>query len=74
MSWSPAQWKLRDRKVLGLDEREAGRTRPQQAADRLRAANAGARDWCEAVAPHIACHCRALAKGWTRSKRLLRAE
>ena len=66
-------WKLRDRKVLGLDEAKLARD-AQAAADRLRGANAEARAWCEQVAPHVACHCRALAKGWTRSKRLLRAE
>lgn len=67
------QWKLRDRKVLSLDEAKLA-AEAQEAADRLRAANAGVKAWCEEVAPHIACHCRALAKGWTRSKRLLRAE
>ncbi|PWS35742.1 S-adenosylhomocysteine deaminase [Falsiroseomonas bella] len=67
------QWKLRDRKVLGLDEAKLA-AEAQEAADRLRGANAEVRAWCEAVAPHIACHCRALAKGWTRSKRLLKAE
>ncbi len=66
-------WKLRDGKVLGLDEAKLARD-AQAAADRLRAANAETRAWCEAVAPHVACHCRALAKGWTRSRRLLRAE
>ena len=66
-------WKLRDGRVLGLDEAKLARD-AQAAADRLRGANAAVRAWCEAVAPHVACHCRALAKGWTRSKRLLRAE
>ena len=66
-------WKLRDRVVLGLDEAKLARD-AQEAADRLRGANTEMRAWCEAVAPHVACHCRALAKGWTRSKRLLRAE
>lgn len=66
-------WKLRDRKVLGLDEAKLARD-AQAAADRLRAANTGMRDWCDAIAPHVACHCRALAKRWTRSKRLLRAD
>jgi 5-methylthioadenosine/S-adenosylhomocysteine deaminase len=66
-------WKLRDRRVLGLDEAKLAEE-ANEAAERLRAANAGIRDWCGAVAPHVACHCRALAKGWTRSRRLLRAE
>jgi guanine deaminase len=66
-------WKLRDRKVLGLDEAKLARE-AQAAADQLRAGNAEIRAWCEELAPHVACHCRALAKGWTRSKRLLRAE
>ncbi|WP_270935622.1 amidohydrolase family protein [Falsiroseomonas oryzae] len=66
-------WKLRDRKVLGLDEAKLARD-AQDAADRLRGANAELRAWCEQVAPHVACHCRALARGWTRSKRLLKAE
>ncbi|WP_372624142.1 amidohydrolase family protein [Falsiroseomonas sp.] len=67
------QWKLRDRKVLGLDEAKLARD-AQEAADRLRGVNVEARAWCEELAPHVACHCRALAKGWTRSKRLLRAD
>ncbi|MGG5822170.1 amidohydrolase family protein [Falsiroseomonas sp. HW251] len=66
-------WKLRDRVVLGLDEAKLA-AEAQEAADRLRGANAEVKAWCEAVAPHVACHCRALAKGWTRSKRLLKAE
>jgi guanine deaminase len=66
-------WKLRNRKVLGLDEAKLARD-AQAAADRLRGVNVEARAWCEALAPHVACHCRALAKGWTRSKRLLKAE
>jgi guanine deaminase len=66
-------WKLRDRKVLGLDEAKLARD-AQEAADRLRGVNVEARAWCEELAPHVACHCRALAKGWTRSKRLLRAD
>ncbi|EFH11511.1 amidohydrolase family protein [Pseudoroseomonas cervicalis] len=66
-------WKLRDRRVLGVDEAKLA-AEAQAAADRLRAANAGAKEWCEAIAPHVACHCRALARGWTRSRRLLRAE
>jgi guanine deaminase len=66
-------WKLRDRRVLGLDEAKLAEE-ANAAAERLRATNAEARIWCQAVAPHVACHCRALAKGWTRSRRLLRAE
>ncbi len=67
------EWKLRDRRVLGLDEAKLA-DEANAAAERLRSANAEARTWCHAVAPHVACHCRALAKGWTRSRRLLRAE
>ncbi len=66
-------WKLRDRKVLGLDEVALARE-ANEAVARLNGVNAEVKQWCEAVAPHVACHCRALAKGWTRSKRLLRAE
>jgi len=66
-------WKLRDRVVLGLDEAKLARD-AQEAADRLRGVNAEVKIWCEAVAPHVACHCRALAKGWTRNRRLLKAE
>ena len=67
------EWKLRDRAVLGLDEAKLARD-AQAAADRLRGATAEIRAWCEQVAPHVACHCRALARGWTRSRRLLRAD
>ncbi len=67
------QWKLRDRRVLGIDEAKLARE-ANAAAERLRGATAESRAWCEAVAPHVACHCRAMAKGWTRSKRLLKAE
>jgi guanine deaminase len=63
-------WKLRDRVVLGLDEAKLA-AEAQEAADRLRALNAPLRGWCEAVAPHIACHCRALAKGWHGARRLI---
>ena len=66
-------WKLRDGQVLGLDEAKLARE-ANAAAERLRAANADIRAWCEEVAPHVACHCRVLAKGWTRSRRMLRAE
>jgi guanine deaminase len=67
------EWKLRDRKVLGLDEAKLA-DEANEAAERLRATNAEVRGWCDAIAPHVTCHCRALAKGWTRSKRLLKAE
>ncbi|MFN6954931.1 MAG: amidohydrolase family protein [Acetobacteraceae bacterium] len=63
-------WKLRDRVVLGLDEAKLA-SRAQEAAERLRALNAPLRGWCEAIAPHIACHCRALAKGWRGARRLM---
>jgi guanine deaminase len=66
-------WKLRDRVVLGIDEAKLSRD-ANEAAERLRGVNAEVRAWCNEVAPHVACHCRAMAKGWTRSKRLLRAE
>jgi guanine deaminase len=66
------QWKLRDRVVLGIDEAKLARE-ANAAAERLRGVNAETRQWCEAVAPHVACHCRSMAKGWTRSRRLLRA-
>lgn len=67
------QWKLRDRRVLGVDEAKLARE-ANAAAERLRGANAETRSWCEALAPHVACHCRTMAKGWTRTKRLLKAE
>jgi 5-methylthioadenosine/S-adenosylhomocysteine deaminase len=63
-------WKLRERRVLGVDE-AALASAAQEAADRLAAANAPLRAWCEAVAPHVACHCRGLARSWTRTRRLL---
>ena len=66
-------WKLRDRKVLGLDERKLAQE-AAAAAERLRGANAEVKAWCHEVAPFVACHCRALSQGWTRSKRLLKAE
>jgi len=66
-------WKLRNRTVLGVDEAKLSRD-ANAAADRLRATNADARAWCEAVAPHVACHCRAMARNWTRSRRLLQAD
>jgi len=67
------EWKLRDRRVLGIDEAKLARE-ANAAAERLRGVNTEARAWCDAVAPHVACHCRAMAKGWTRSRRLLRAD
>jgi guanine deaminase len=66
-------WKLRERRVLGVDEAKLARE-ANAAAERLRGVNAEAKAWAHEVAPHVACHCRALARGWTRSKRLLRAE
>jgi len=66
-------WKLRDRRVLGLDEVKLARD-ANAAAERLRSVNAETRAWAQEIAPHVACHCRVLARGWTRSKRLLRAE
>jgi guanine deaminase len=66
-------WKLREGRVLGLDEAKlAAETRA--AAARLAEATAESRAWCEAVAPHVACHCRALAGRFTRARRLLRAD
>lgn len=66
------EWKLRDGRVLGVDEGALAR-QAQEAADRLSAANAGTREWCEAVAPHVTCHCRALGSRFTAAKRLLPA-
>lgn len=66
-------WKLRDGRVLGVDEARLARD-ARAAAARLASANAESRAWCEAVAPHIACHCRALAGRFTRVQRLLRAD
>ncbi|WP_376090890.1 amidohydrolase family protein [Roseomonas sp. CCTCC AB2023176] len=63
-------WKLRDRRVLGVDEARLARE-ANEAASMLREVNAEVRRWCEAVAPHVACHCRALAGRFTRAKRLL---
>jgi guanine deaminase len=63
-------WKLRDRVVLGLDEAKLA-SEAAEAAERLRAQTAPLRRWCEALAPHIACHCRALAKGWRGARRLM---
>ncbi|MFC0384039.1 amidohydrolase family protein [Muricoccus vinaceus] len=65
-------WKLRDGRVLGVDEAALAR-HAQEAADRLRGMNAGTRQWCEAVAPQVACHCRALGGRFTAAKRLLPA-
>ena len=63
-------WKLRDGRVLGLDEAALARA-AQEAADRLAATNAGLRAWSEAVAPHVSCHCRALGRRFTAARRLL---
>jgi guanine deaminase len=63
-------WKLRDRRVLGIDEAKLARE-ANAAAERLRATNAEIRAWCETIAPHVACHCRALASRWTGNRRLL---
>jgi guanine deaminase len=63
-------WKLRERRVLGVDEATLARE-AEAAAARLREANAPLRAWCEAIAPHVACHCRGLARGWTSTRRLL---
>ncbi|HEY8611090.1 MAG TPA: amidohydrolase family protein [Roseomonas sp.] len=63
-------WKLRGGRVLGVDEAALAR-QAQEAADRLGGMNAGLREWCEAVAPHVACHCRALGSRFTAAKRLL---
>jgi guanine deaminase len=66
-------WKLREGRVLGLDEARLANEARETAA-RLAAATAESRAWCEAVAPHISCHCRALAGRFTRVKRLLTAD
>lgn len=63
-------WKLRDRRVLGVDEAALARD-ANDAAAMLREVNAATRRWCEAVAPHVSCHCRALAGRFTRARRLL---
>jgi guanine deaminase len=67
------EWRLRDRRVLGLDEVKLA-IEAREAAACLTTANTASREWCEAVAPHIACHCRALAGRFTRVKRLLTAD
>lgn len=66
------EWKLRDGRVLGVDEAALAR-QAQEAVDRLAAANQGTREWCEAVAPHVSCHCRALGGRFTAARRLLPA-
>lgn len=66
-------WKLRDGKVLGLDEAKLARD-AREAATRLTAANAATREWCDKIAPHVACHCRAMASGFNRVRRLLKAD
>ncbi len=63
-------WKLRDRRVLGLDEAKLARD-AEEAAHMLREVNAETRRWCEALAPHVACHCRAIAGRFTRARRLV---
>jgi 5-methylthioadenosine/S-adenosylhomocysteine deaminase len=63
-------WKLQDGRVLGVDE-AALALQAQEAAERLGGLNAGLREWCEAIAPHVACHCRALGGRFTAAKRLL---
>lgn len=64
------EWKLRDGRVLGLDEAALAR-QAQEAADRLAGLNAGMREWSMAVAPHVSCHCRALAGRFTGARRLI---
>jgi 5-methylthioadenosine/S-adenosylhomocysteine deaminase len=66
-------WKLREGKVLGVDEAKLA-TDAREAAARLTATNAATRVWCDEIAPHVACHCRALAGRFTRVKRLLKAD
>lgn len=56
--------------MLGLDEAKLARE-AAAAAERIRAATAETRAWAEQVAPHVACHCRVLAKRLTRAKRLI---
>jgi len=65
-------WKLRDGKVLGVDEARLYQD-AQAAADRLASVNSTTRAWCEAVAPHVACHCRGLARRFKGKARLLPA-
>lgn len=64
------KFKLRDRRVLGVDEAKLARE-ANEAAAMLREVNAETRRWCEALAPHVSCHCRALAGRFTRARRLL---
>lgn len=66
-------WKLREGRVLGLDEAKLA-AEARAAALRLAEVNSESRAWCEAIAPHVACHCRALAGRFTRARRLLRAD
>jgi 5-methylthioadenosine/S-adenosylhomocysteine deaminase len=66
-------WKLREGKVLGVDEAKLA-SEARETAARLTAGNAATRVWCEQIAPHVACHCRALAGRFTRVQRLLRAD
>jgi guanine deaminase len=66
-------WKLREGRVLGLDEARLAAD-ARAAATRLAETTSESRAWCEAIAPHVACHCRALAGRFTRVRRLLRAD
>ncbi|RKK06146.1 S-adenosylhomocysteine deaminase [Pseudoroseomonas wenyumeiae] len=66
-------WKLREGRVLGLDEARLAAD-ARAAAVRLAEATSESRAWCEATAPHVACHCRALAGRFTQVRRLLRAD
>jgi guanine deaminase len=66
-------WKLREGRVLGLDEARLAAD-ARAAAARLAETTSESRAWCEAIAPHVACHCRALAGRFTRVRRLLRAD
>jgi len=63
-------WRLAARRVLGVDEAALSRA-ANTAAERLREANRDAREWCEALAPHVACHCRALSRRFIGATRLL---
>ena len=64
------EWRLRDRRVLGVDEAKLARE-ANAAAAAIREATAGVRPWCEAVAPFVACHCAGLARRFTGARRLL---
>lgn len=62
--------RLKDGKVVGLDEAKLWRD-ANDAAARLHEASAPLRAWCEEVAPHVACHCADLARRFQRVQRLL---